>query len=89
MATCNKSLTSVRQSYKILSNNGFKCTAVDIIILYVLKVDVSNSVCDLTWTFVLSGGMQSPTLGAHAHGFWVGMGAMLLFMGGHGWASIL
>jgi hypothetical protein len=29
---------------------------------------------------------QSPTLGAHthAHGFWVGMGAMLLFMGGHG-----
>ena len=41
---------------------------------------------------------QSPTLGAHthAHGFWVGMGAMLLFMGGHGcdttvhgWASVL
>jgi len=32
--------------------------------------------------------MQSPTLGAHAHahahGFWVGMGAMLLFMGGRG-----
>jgi hypothetical protein len=29
---------------------------------------------------------QSPILGAHthAHGFWVGMGAMLLFMGGHG-----
>jgi hypothetical protein len=29
---------------------------------------------------------QSPTLGAHthAHGFWVAMGAMLLFMGGHG-----
>jgi len=27
---------------------------------------------------------QSPTLGAHAHGFWVGMGVMLLFMGGHG-----
>jgi hypothetical protein len=26
---------------------------------------------------------------AHAHGFWVGMGAMLLFMGGHGWALIL
>jgi hypothetical protein len=21
----------------------------------------------------------------YAHGFWVGMGAMLLFMGGHGW----
>jgi hypothetical protein len=34
---------------------------------------------------------QSPTLGAHAHvhGFWVGMGAMLLFMDGHGWASVL
>jgi hypothetical protein len=36
---------------------------------------------------------QSPTLGAHthahAHGCWVGMGAMLLFMGGHGWASVL
>ena len=31
---------------------------------------------------------QSPTLGAHAHahGFWVGMGAILMFMGGHGWA---
>jgi hypothetical protein len=29
---------------------------------------------------------QNPTLGAHTHGFWVGMGAMLLFMGGHGWA---
>ena len=27
---------------------------------------------------------QSPTLGAHAHGFWVGMGVMLLFMGEHG-----
>ena len=29
---------------------------------------------------------QSPTLGVHthAHGFWVGMGAVLLFMGGHG-----
>jgi hypothetical protein len=31
---------------------------------------------------------ESPTLGAHAHahthGFWVGMGAMLLFIGGHG-----
>jgi hypothetical protein len=28
---------------------------------------------------------QSPTLGAHthAHGFWVGMSAMLLLMGGH------
>jgi hypothetical protein len=25
----------------------------------------------------------------HAHGFWVGMGAMLLFMGGHEWASVL
>ena len=25
----------------------------------------------------------------HAHGFWVGMGAMLLFMSGHGWASVL
>jgi hypothetical protein len=24
----------------------------------------------------------------HAHGFWVGMGAMLLFMGGHGWAWV-
>ena len=22
----------------------------------------------------------------HAHGFWVGMGVILLFMGGHGWA---
>ena len=31
---------------------------------------------------------QSPTLGAqttHAHGFWVGMGSILLFMSGHGW----
>ena len=29
---------------------------------------------------------QSPTLGAHthAHGFWVGMGSILLFMGEHG-----
>ena len=29
---------------------------------------------------------RSRTLGAHAHahGFWVGMGAILLFMGGHG-----
>ena len=26
---------------------------------------------------------------AHAHGFWVGMGAMLLFMGGHGWAHVM
>jgi hypothetical protein len=90
MATCNKSLTSVRQSYKILSNNGFKCTAVDIIILYVLKVDVSNSVCDLTWTFVLSGGMQSPTLGAHAHVHpcpWVlgGHGCDVIV---HGWAWV-
>jgi hypothetical protein len=25
----------------------------------------------------------------HTHGFWVGMGAMLLFMGGHGWALVL
>jgi hypothetical protein len=25
----------------------------------------------------------------HAHGFWVGMGAMLLFMGGHGWVLVL
>jgi hypothetical protein len=34
---------------------------------------------------------QSPTLGAHthAHEFWVDMGAMLLFMDGHGWASVL
>jgi len=24
----------------------------------------------------------------HAHGFWVGMGAILLFMGGHGWAWV-
>ena len=23
----------------------------------------------------------------HAHGFWVGMGAMLLFMGGHGFCA--
>jgi hypothetical protein len=30
--------------------------------------------------------MPMPT---HAHGFWVGMGAMLLFMGGHGRASVL
>ena len=35
-------------------------------------------------------------MGAHTHGFWVGMGAMLLFMGGHGcdiivhgWALVL
>ena len=27
--------------------------------------------------------MSMPT---HAHGFWVGMGAIFLFMGGHGWA---
>jgi len=43
-------------------------------------------------------GGQSPKLGAHraipmpmpthAHGFWVGMGAMLLFMGRHGWAWV-
>jgi hypothetical protein len=26
--------------------------------------------------------MPKPT---HAHGFWVGMGLILLFMGGHGW----
>jgi hypothetical protein len=25
---------------------------------------------------------------AHAHGFWVGMGMILLFMGGHGWAWV-
>ena len=25
---------------------------------------------------------------AHAHGFWVGMGAILLFMSGHGWACV-
>ena len=25
-------------------------------------------------------------MSTHAHGFWVGMGAILLFMGGHGWA---
>jgi hypothetical protein len=35
---------------------------------------------------------QSPTLGAHththAHGFWMDVGAMLLFMGGHGWAWV-
>jgi hypothetical protein len=39
----------------------------------------------------LLGNRQSPTLGAHTHarGFWAGMGAMLLFMGGHGWASVL
>jgi len=30
--------------------------------------------------------MPMPT---HTHGFWVGMGAMLLFMGRHGWASVL
>ena len=30
--------------------------------------------------------MPMPT---HTHGFWVGMGVMLLFMGGHGWASVL
>ena len=29
--------------------------------------------------------MPMPT---HTHGFWVGMGAMLLFMGGHGWAWV-
>ena len=40
---------------------------------------------------ITSHGLQSPTLGAHTHarGFWVGMGAMLLFMGGHRWATIL
>jgi hypothetical protein len=34
---------------------------------------------------------HSPTLGAHthAHGFWVGMGEILLFMRGHGWALVL
>jgi hypothetical protein len=26
---------------------------------------------------------------AHAHGFWVGMGAMLLFMGGHQFCASL
>jgi hypothetical protein len=30
--------------------------------------------------------MPMPT---DAHGFWVGIGAMLLFMGRHGWASVL
>ena len=25
----------------------------------------------------------------HAHGFLVGMGAVLLFMGGHGWAQVV
>jgi hypothetical protein len=30
--------------------------------------------------------MPMPT---HAHGFCVGMGATLLFMGGHGWALVL
>jgi hypothetical protein len=25
----------------------------------------------------------------HTHGFWVGMGAMLLFMGGHGFCASL
>ena len=30
--------------------------------------------------------MPMPT---HAHGFWVGMGAILMFMSGHGWASVL
>jgi hypothetical protein len=24
----------------------------------------------------------------HAHGFWVGMGTVLLFMSGHGWAWV-
>ena len=28
-------------------------------------------------------------MSTHVHGFWVGMGAMLLFMGGYGWASVL
>jgi hypothetical protein len=38
---------------------------------------------------------QSSTSGAHthahahAHGFWVGMGAILLFMGGHGFCASL
>ena len=34
---------------------------------------------------------QSPTLGAHnhAHGFWVGMGAILMFMGGHRFCASL
>ena len=31
----------------------------------------------------------SPTLGAHTHGFRVGMGAMLLFMGGYGFCPSL
>ena len=40
------------------------------------------------------GSYRGPTLGTHAyvhsahgHGFWVGMGAILLFMGGHGWGT--
>ena len=32
---------------------------------------------------------QSPTLGAHAHGFGVRMGAILVFLGGHGWAHVM
>ena len=34
----------------------------------------------------LINGRESPTSGAHTHvhGFWVGMGSILLFMGGHG-----
>jgi hypothetical protein len=39
------------------------------------------------------GAYQSPTLGAHthahAHGFWVGMGAIVLFMGGHQFCASL
>ena len=28
-------------------------------------------------------------MSTHTHGFWASIGSMLLFMGGHGWASIL
>ena len=40
----------------------------------------------LEWEWSKDHRHQSPTLGAHthAHGFWMGKGAILLIMGGHG-----
>jgi hypothetical protein len=61
--------------------------------LYLFSVYLTFCQQMLNWSFghyitltTLLGNRQSPTLGAHthAHGFWAGMGAMLLFMGGHG-----
>ena len=49
-------------------------------------------ICDCYLELVI-GCWQSPTLGTHAHGFWVDMGVIFKFMGGHscditvhGWA---